>query len=68
MYLLIIVFHLLARGTGLIINISSEVGIHPQPLLSLYSATKVLSDPDILLITRIRSFKRTPTGSLLHLQ
>ncbi|XP_073335475.1 hydroxysteroid (20-beta) dehydrogenase 2 [Pagrus major] len=28
------------RGTGLIINISSEVGIHPQPLLSLYSATK----------------------------
>ncbi|XP_041807964.1 hydroxysteroid (20-beta) dehydrogenase 2 [Chelmon rostratus] len=29
------------RGTGLIINISSEVGIHPQPLLSLYSATKI---------------------------
>ncbi|XP_044079705.1 hydroxysteroid (20-beta) dehydrogenase 2 isoform X2 [Siniperca chuatsi] len=29
------------RGTGLIINISSEVGVHPQPLLSLYSATKI---------------------------
>nr|XP_046266026.1 hydroxysteroid (20-beta) dehydrogenase 2 [Scatophagus argus] len=29
------------RGTGLIINISSEVGIRPQPLLSLYSATKI---------------------------
>uniref|UniRef100_A0A671Y4X8 Hydroxysteroid (20-beta) dehydrogenase 2 n=1 Tax=Sparus aurata TaxID=8175 RepID=A0A671Y4X8_SPAAU len=28
------------RGMGLIINISSEAGIHPQPLLSLYSATK----------------------------
>ncbi|XP_076606922.1 hydroxysteroid (20-beta) dehydrogenase 2 [Chaetodon auriga] len=32
---------MLERGTGLIINISSEVGIHPQPLLSLYSATKI---------------------------
>ncbi|XP_038564949.1 hydroxysteroid (20-beta) dehydrogenase 2 [Micropterus salmoides] len=29
------------RGRGLIINISSEVGIRPQPLLSLYSATKI---------------------------
>ncbi|KAM7374203.1 hypothetical protein PAMP_006876 [Pampus punctatissimus] len=29
------------RGTGLIINISSETGIHPQPLLTLYSATKI---------------------------
>ncbi|XP_029303727.1 hydroxysteroid (20-beta) dehydrogenase 2 isoform X2 [Cottoperca gobio] len=29
------------RGTGLIINISSEVGVRPQPLLSLYSATKI---------------------------
>ncbi|XP_037604840.1 hydroxysteroid (20-beta) dehydrogenase 2 [Sebastes umbrosus] len=29
------------RGTGLIINISSAVGIRPQPLLSLYSATKI---------------------------
>ncbi|XP_067348138.1 hydroxysteroid (20-beta) dehydrogenase 2 [Channa argus] len=29
------------RGTGLIINISSEVGIRPHPLLSLYSATKI---------------------------
>lgn len=34
---------LLPRGRGVIINISSEMGIHPQPLLSLYSATKVLS-------------------------
>ncbi|KAI3373125.1 hypothetical protein L3Q82_006452 [Scortum barcoo] len=29
------------RGTGLIINISSQVGVLPQPLLSLYSATKI---------------------------
>ncbi|KAK9536378.1 hypothetical protein VZT92_006164 [Zoarces viviparus] len=29
------------RGTGLIINISSEVGVRPQPLLSLYCATKI---------------------------
>uniref|UniRef100_A0A3P9J3Z5 Hydroxysteroid (20-beta) dehydrogenase 2 n=1 Tax=Oryzias latipes TaxID=8090 RepID=A0A3P9J3Z5_ORYLA len=29
------------RGTGLIINISSEIGARPQPLLALYSATKV---------------------------
>uniref|UniRef100_A0A3Q3WTK4 Uncharacterized protein n=1 Tax=Mola mola TaxID=94237 RepID=A0A3Q3WTK4_MOLML len=28
------------RGTGVIINISSGVGLHPQPLLSLYSASK----------------------------
>lgn len=28
------------RRTGLIINISSQMGIHPQPLLALYSATK----------------------------
>uniref|UniRef100_A0A8D0CUB7 Hydroxysteroid (20-beta) dehydrogenase 2 n=1 Tax=Sander lucioperca TaxID=283035 RepID=A0A8D0CUB7_SANLU len=27
--------------TGLIINISSEAGVRPQPLLSLYSATKI---------------------------
>ncbi|XP_068186949.1 hydroxysteroid (20-beta) dehydrogenase 2 isoform X2 [Antennarius striatus] len=29
------------RGRGLIINVSSELGIHPQPLLTLYSATKI---------------------------
>ncbi|XP_041864218.1 hydroxysteroid (20-beta) dehydrogenase 2 [Melanotaenia boesemani] len=29
------------RRTGLIINISSEMGARPQPLLALYSATKV---------------------------
>ncbi|XP_061596892.1 hydroxysteroid (20-beta) dehydrogenase 2 [Cololabis saira] len=29
------------RGTGLIINISSEAGVRPQPLLTLYSATKI---------------------------
>ncbi|KAM4547572.1 hydroxysteroid (20-beta) dehydrogenase 2 [Fundulus diaphanus] len=29
------------RGTGLIINISSEVGVRPHPLLTLYSATKI---------------------------
>uniref|UniRef100_A0A3Q3MP70 Hydroxysteroid (20-beta) dehydrogenase 2 n=1 Tax=Mastacembelus armatus TaxID=205130 RepID=A0A3Q3MP70_9TELE len=35
------IFHLLHRKTGLIINISSEAGIRPQPLLSLYCATKI---------------------------
>ncbi|XP_054899712.1 very-long-chain 3-oxoacyl-CoA reductase-like isoform X2 [Poeciliopsis prolifica] len=29
------------RGKGLIINISSEVGVRPHPLVSLYSATKI---------------------------
>ncbi|XP_028277618.1 hydroxysteroid (20-beta) dehydrogenase 2 isoform X2 [Parambassis ranga] len=33
--------HMVERGTGLIINISSQVGIRPQPLLALYSATKI---------------------------
>uniref|UniRef100_A0A3Q4HV18 Hydroxysteroid (20-beta) dehydrogenase 2 n=1 Tax=Neolamprologus brichardi TaxID=32507 RepID=A0A3Q4HV18_NEOBR len=28
------------RGKGLIINISSMTGVHPQPLLTLYSASK----------------------------
>ncbi|KAG7515475.1 very-long-chain 3-oxoacyl-CoA reductase-like [Solea senegalensis] len=32
---------MIKRGTGLIINMSSLVGEHPQPLLSLYSATKI---------------------------
>uniref|UniRef100_A0A667ZMG9 Hydroxysteroid (20-beta) dehydrogenase 2 n=1 Tax=Myripristis murdjan TaxID=586833 RepID=A0A667ZMG9_9TELE len=31
---------LVPRGTGLIINIASGVGVRPQPLLTLYSATK----------------------------
>ncbi|XP_068601025.1 hydroxysteroid (20-beta) dehydrogenase 2 isoform X2 [Brachionichthys hirsutus] len=29
------------RGRGLIINVSSGLGIHPQPLLTMYSATKI---------------------------
>ncbi|XP_043997171.1 very-long-chain 3-oxoacyl-CoA reductase-like isoform X1 [Gambusia affinis] len=29
------------RGRGLIINISSEMGLRPQPLVALYSATKI---------------------------
>ncbi|XP_041750681.1 hydroxysteroid (20-beta) dehydrogenase 2 isoform X2 [Coregonus clupeaformis] len=29
------------RGNGLIINMSSEAGAQPQPMLSLYSATKI---------------------------
>ncbi|XP_054899724.1 hydroxysteroid (20-beta) dehydrogenase 2 [Poeciliopsis prolifica] len=29
------------RGKGLIINISSEMGVRPHPLVSLYSATKI---------------------------
>uniref|UniRef100_A0A665UMC4 Hydroxysteroid (20-beta) dehydrogenase 2 n=1 Tax=Echeneis naucrates TaxID=173247 RepID=A0A665UMC4_ECHNA len=35
------VIHLLCRGSGLIINISSEAGNRPHPLFSLYSATKI---------------------------
>ncbi|TWW74849.1 Very-long-chain 3-oxoacyl-CoA reductase [Takifugu flavidus] len=34
---------MLERGTGLIINMSSEAGVHPQPLLSLYSSTKCVA-------------------------
>ncbi|KPP67641.1 hypothetical protein Z043_113743, partial [Scleropages formosus] len=33
--------HMLERHKGLIINISSEAGSQPQPMLALYSATKV---------------------------
>ncbi|KAK1882918.1 Very-long-chain 3-oxoacyl-CoA reductase [Dissostichus eleginoides] len=32
---------MIERGRGLIINMSSEVGVRPQPLLSLYCATKI---------------------------
>lgn len=39
-----------SRGRGLVVNISSATGNHPQPLLSLYSATKVRSHTLILLI------------------
>uniref|UniRef100_G3QAP5 Hydroxysteroid (20-beta) dehydrogenase 2 n=1 Tax=Gasterosteus aculeatus aculeatus TaxID=481459 RepID=G3QAP5_GASAC len=31
------------RGIGLIVNMSSEVGVRPQPLLSLYCATKCVA-------------------------
>lgn len=44
---------LLHRGTGLIINISSEAGVKPQPLLSLYSSTKVFHPPDITFISTL---------------
>ncbi|XP_072302438.1 hydroxysteroid (20-beta) dehydrogenase 2 isoform X4 [Eucyclogobius newberryi] len=33
--------YMVTRGRGLIINISSETGVRPHPLLSLYSATKL---------------------------
>ncbi|XP_075876587.1 hydroxysteroid (20-beta) dehydrogenase 2 [Nelusetta ayraudi] len=33
--------HMVKRGRGLVVNISSATGNHPQPLLSLYSATKI---------------------------
>ncbi|XP_033834168.2 hydroxysteroid (20-beta) dehydrogenase 2 [Periophthalmus magnuspinnatus] len=33
--------HMVKRGHGLIINISSETGVRPHPLVSLYSATKL---------------------------
>ncbi|XP_064837706.1 very-long-chain 3-oxoacyl-CoA reductase-like isoform X2 [Oncorhynchus masou masou] len=32
---------MVSRGNGLIINMSSEAGAQPQPMLSLYSATKI---------------------------
>ncbi|XP_035035121.1 hydroxysteroid (20-beta) dehydrogenase 2 [Hippoglossus stenolepis] len=32
---------MIKRGKGLIINISSEISVRPQPFLSLYSATKI---------------------------
>ncbi|KAI1903213.1 hypothetical protein AGOR_G00024910 [Albula goreensis] len=33
--------HMVERSKGLIINISSEAGSEPQPMLTLYSATKI---------------------------
>lgn len=50
----------LYRGTGLIINMSSEAGVHPQPLLSLYSSTKVFSPPDITFISAQTLIQTSP--------
>ncbi|XP_067828324.1 very-long-chain 3-oxoacyl-CoA reductase-B-like isoform X2 [Heptranchias perlo] len=36
----IVLPHMLERKKGVIINISSEAGTHPHPLLTMYSATK----------------------------
>ncbi|KAG5843901.1 very-long-chain 3-oxoacyl-CoA reductase isoform X1 [Anguilla anguilla] len=33
--------HMVEKGKGLIINVSSEAASHPQPMLTLYSATKI---------------------------
>ncbi|XP_048380037.2 hydroxysteroid (20-beta) dehydrogenase 2 isoform X1 [Stegostoma tigrinum] len=40
----IVLPHLLKRRKGIIINISSEAGTHPHPLITMYSATKVFVD------------------------
>ncbi|XP_067828328.1 very-long-chain 3-oxoacyl-CoA reductase-like [Heptranchias perlo] len=40
----IVLPHMLERKKGVIINISSEAGTHPHPLLTMYSATKAFVD------------------------
>lgn len=45
----IVIYLLPCRRKGLIINISSIVGTHLLPLLTLYSSTKVFSHPDVML-------------------
>lgn len=45
----IVIYLLPRRRKGLIINISSIVGTHLLPLLTLYSSTKVFSHPDVML-------------------
>uniref|UniRef100_A0A3B1IC39 Hydroxysteroid (20-beta) dehydrogenase 2 n=1 Tax=Astyanax mexicanus TaxID=7994 RepID=A0A3B1IC39_ASTMX len=37
----VILPHMVERGSGLIINLSSEAASKPQPMLALYSATKI---------------------------
>ena len=39
--LLLHVCLILCRGRGLIVNVASAAGLHPTPLLSMYSGTKV---------------------------
>lgn len=58
----------LLRGIGLIVNMSSEVGVRPQPLLSLYCATKVLSHSDITSFMCLQTHPdRLPAYSLKQL-
>lgn len=61
-------FHLWPRGKGLIINISSMTGVHPQPLLTLYSASKVLFQYDVLalIVSDIRWPRHTVMFSHWH--
>ncbi|CAH3172430.1 unnamed protein product [Porites lobata] len=40
----IILPEMAARGRGLIVNVASAAGLHPTPLLSMYSGTKVFVD------------------------
>ncbi|XP_078056926.1 very-long-chain 3-oxoacyl-CoA reductase-like [Mustelus asterias] len=40
----IVLPHMLKRKKGIIINISSEAGTHPHPLITMYCATKVFID------------------------
>ncbi|GCC18182.1 hydroxysteroid (20-beta) dehydrogenase 2 isoform X1 [Chiloscyllium punctatum] len=40
----IVLPQLLKRKKGIVINISSEAGAHPHPLITMYSATKVFVD------------------------
>ncbi|XP_069799584.1 very-long-chain 3-oxoacyl-CoA reductase-B-like [Dendropsophus ebraccatus] len=40
----IVLPHMIQRKKGLIINLSSEAGSHPFPMLTIYSATKVFLD------------------------
>nr|XP_046178341.1 hydroxysteroid (20-beta) dehydrogenase 2 isoform X3 [Oncorhynchus gorbuscha] len=68
---------MVSRGNGLIINMSSEAGAQPQPMLSLYSATKCVAPfmvstnmthnlPPNLLLKSASAFAREALNTVGH--
>ncbi|XP_067880158.1 very-long-chain 3-oxoacyl-CoA reductase-like isoform X2 [Heterodontus francisci] len=58
----IVLPHMLKRKKGVIINISSEAGTHPHPLLTMYSATKVFVD----FFSRALNAEYKPNGIVIQ--
>ncbi|XP_078283759.1 hydroxysteroid (20-beta) dehydrogenase 2 isoform X1 [Rhinoraja longicauda] len=58
----IVLPQMLERKKGVVINISSEAGCHPHPLLTMYSATKVFSD----FFSRALNAEYKPRGIIIQ--
>ncbi|XP_038642720.1 hydroxysteroid (20-beta) dehydrogenase 2 isoform X1 [Scyliorhinus canicula] len=58
----IILPHMLKRKKGIIINISSEAGTHPHPLITMYSSTKVFVD----FFSRALNAEYKPNGIIIQ--